>query len=474
MDIATLIGVSGQVVSPNQTNIAISDKNTTNVFGQLLREFVMQGNHTAEQDTKLSSDTNQSMQMASLLAIFGHSQVALDLSKETSLSVQEQGSISLTEVLAALQSLISKDAVSLNVESIDEITPSKPEEEIPESINDIEDEIDPAILDLAGSLSIQVQPNLLTSSPDKGINVSGSITSSDMVSVSEAEVTLSSPNARGQATSDFERLGVPETLVSGKETPQILSSNASVKGNIIGSTETDSIDRAILAKESSTSVMLNSDELPTKAAGDLSSHSTVAITTGQIKDKGELSALAEAKTQTEFTVPVQPAAEMTTPTITSSISDTVFVRAKADLPNISALHQIVDSVRLLTQQNKTEVRLHLKPESLGQILVQLDFADNHVSVRMLAETSQTQKVIQDHFSQLKEAFAAQGLQINGLSVNVGSDGSTFDLPNRQSNDQTHQSSQGPINSLPDETSQSVTTGSTVNGWFSSHSVDYHA
>jgi flagellar hook-length control protein FliK len=199
----------------------------------------------------------------------------------------------------------------------------------------------------------------------------------------------------------------------------------------------------------------------------------IGTTTDQIRNTGKSSTLLEAKAQTEFTVPIQPSAESTTPTTAPSISEMAFIRTKPELPNISALHQIVDSVGVLAQQHKTEVRLHLKPESLGQVLVHLDFTGDHISVRMLAETSQAQKLIHDHLSQLKDAFATQGLQINGLSVNISNDASTFDLPGRQSNDETRQPAQNPINPLSDESNQPVTTGSTVNGWLSLHSVDYH-
>jgi hypothetical protein len=149
------------------------------------------------------------------------------------------------------------------------------------------------------------------------------------------------------------------------------------------------------------------------------------------------------------------------------------VEGLSELPNLPALRQIVDAVGLVTWKGETQVRLHLHPESLGQLLIQVHVADGDVSVRMLAETPQTQALIQDHLSQLKAAFAAQGLQVDGLAVAVGSDSSAFDAPGRRPGDW----SAGPVHHRADsrlgDVSGPTEVSPTTRAWDTLHRVDYH-
>lgn len=145
--------------------------------------------------------------------------------------------------------------------------------------------------------------------------------------------------------------------------------------------------------------------------------------------------------------------------------------APAQLPEIPALHQLVEKISLMKQDGGTEVRLHLQPESLGQVLVQLHFADGDVSVRMLAETTQAQRLIQDHLPQLKAILTAQGLQLSNMAVAVGSDASTFDRNNRQPSYRPPMVFQQTNNST-NEVSQSVTARPLSRPWGSLSTVDY--
>jgi hypothetical protein len=111
------------------------------------------------------------------------------------------------------------------------------------------------------------------------------------------------------------------------------------------------------------------------------------------------------------------------------------VQAPADLPDLPALQQVIDTVEFLSQQGETEVRLHLYPKELGQLHVHLQVIEGQVVVRMVAESSQAQNLIQDHLVQLKAAFSAQGLQVDQMTVNVGNGGAEanpFGQPSRNS------------------------------------------
>lgn len=106
--------------------------------------------------------------------------------------------------------------------------------------------------------------------------------------------------------------------------------------------------------------------------------------------------------------------------------------AMQNLPDVPALHQIVESVSILKNNGESTVRLNLHPASLGQLLIQLHTQNGEVSIQMLAASTKAQSLIQNHLSQLKASFEAQGLGDNGtFNVNVGSDASAFNTPDRQ-------------------------------------------
>ncbi len=105
--------------------------------------------------------------------------------------------------------------------------------------------------------------------------------------------------------------------------------------------------------------------------------------------------------------------------------------AAPQTPEIPALQQIVESVKVIRQHGETEVRLQLRPESLGQVTVQLHMSGSDVSVRLLADTAHAHSLIQENLPQLKAAFAAQGLQVQSLNIDLGHNASAFNTPGRE-------------------------------------------
>ncbi len=147
--------------------------------------------------------------------------------------------------------------------------------------------------------------------------------------------------------------------------------------------------------------------------------------------------------------------------------------AASNLPNIPALHQIVDTMAVLKQNGQTAVRLHLHPESLGQVMIQLHMNNGGVTVQMLAETTKAQSLIQNHLPELKAAFSTQGLNTGALDVSVGSDASAFAAPRRQtfnwqSNPRRHTSS-SPVEGLSHVQQMSQTPSNR----HASGRIDYH-
>lgn len=135
---------------------------------------------------------------------------------------------------------------------------------------------------------------------------------------------------------------------------------------------------------------------------------------------------------------------LSTPVLTSApaqntapvhaVSSPVIVERPTNLTT-PILNQVAEAIVVTQAEGKTDVRLTLQPEALGQVSVQLQLNDGDLSVRLLAETAQAQVAIRDHLPQLKSALAAQGLQIAGFTLDVGSDGSDLNNAGQQNNHQ---------------------------------------
>ncbi|MFN8455289.1 MAG: flagellar hook-length control protein FliK [Anaerolineae bacterium] len=143
------------------------------------------------------------------------------------------------------------------------------------------------------------------------------------------------------------------------------------------------------------------------------------------------------------------------------------------LPDIPALHQIVERLSVMTQHGQTEVRLHLHPESLGQLSIQLHFVDGDIAVRMVAETAQAQKLIQEYLPQLKAAFSAQGLQLNDMAVAVGGGASSFDLAGQRPNNHwSQQPAHSPAYPTLSDKPEPAATRPVRWAWSNGYAVDY--
>ena len=138
----------------------------------------------------------------------------------------------------------------------------------------------------------------------------------------------------------------------------------------------------------------------------------------------------DATTESPFLVAHQVTASGTAPPVATVQGGEV----GPTLPSVPALQQIVQGVGMLVRKGETQIRLQLYPESLGQVLVQVTMGGGDISVHMLADTAAARAVIQDHLADLRTAFATQGLQLDGLSVSVGSDASAFNASAQRQND----------------------------------------
>jgi flagellar hook-length control protein FliK len=90
------------------------------------------------------------------------------------------------------------------------------------------------------------------------------------------------------------------------------------------------------------------------------------------------------------------------------------------------LDQIVKKAVIHLRNGQNEAKIHLKPEFLGNIRMQV-FTENHqVSIKILAEHAFVKEMLENHIQQLKSELQQQGLAVERVEVSVSRDSAGFD------------------------------------------------
>jgi hypothetical protein len=86
------------------------------------------------------------------------------------------------------------------------------------------------------------------------------------------------------------------------------------------------------------------------------------------------------------------------------------------------LSQIVKKAALNLKNGQTQVKIEIKPESLGHIRMQISTENHQVTAKIMAETPLVKEIIENNIHQLKTELQNHGLEIDKFDVDVfGSD-----------------------------------------------------
>jgi flagellar protein FlbC len=85
--------------------------------------------------------------------------------------------------------------------------------------------------------------------------------------------------------------------------------------------------------------------------------------------------------------------------------------------------EIVQSAHLVLKDGDAgTIRLRLRPESLGNVKIELNLADNNISGRILVESDEAKSAFERNMNELSDAFRQGGFDSASLQVSVGSSG----------------------------------------------------
>lgn len=140
----------------------------------------------------------------------------------------------------------------------------------------------------------------------------------------------------------------------------------------------------------------------------------------------KVSAAAEDDTKQDFIVNTAGTpAEI--PNETASIAQT------ADKPPATGLRQteqfeyqvirqVIEKAETLLSENRTEMVIRLKPESLGKLTLRVIHERGEITAGLIAENEQVKAVIESNLRFLEDSLRRSGVELQSLAVSVGQNG----------------------------------------------------
>ena len=81
--------------------------------------------------------------------------------------------------------------------------------------------------------------------------------------------------------------------------------------------------------------------------------------------------------------------------------------------------ELVRASSLVLKDGGGEIRLVLKPESLGSVRIRMNVVDNAIEGRIIVDSAAVKHVFDGSVDALRRALTAEGFQMGSLQVSVG-------------------------------------------------------
>lgn len=83
------------------------------------------------------------------------------------------------------------------------------------------------------------------------------------------------------------------------------------------------------------------------------------------------------------------------------------------------IKQIVDNIKYISQDNKQEIKIKLKPDILGDLVLKMEVKEGALMTKIIVDNYKTKELIETNLLQLKEEIQDNGLEIKTFEVFVG-------------------------------------------------------
>lgn len=90
--------------------------------------------------------------------------------------------------------------------------------------------------------------------------------------------------------------------------------------------------------------------------------------------------------------------------------------------NRQVVAQVVEKAQMVIREDKSEMVMQLKPESLGKIVLKVIHERGEIIARFVAESEQVKAILESNLQLLKDSLQKSGVAVQSLEVSVGQHG----------------------------------------------------
>lgn len=144
----------------------------------------------------------------------------------------------------------------------------------------------------------------------------------------------------------------------------------------------------------------------------------------------------------------------------------------------SVMNQVNEKLNTAIRSGINEVRIQLRPESLGDVKCQIRMEGDIVIVKFQVESQQVKQIIESNMQSLKDTLAQQNLQTGSFDVDVGGnawsrDSDAYAARNENSGAQNKFSDNSELgDNTGDDESSGITLGTETGKRYGNNSVEY--
>ena len=145
----------------------------------------------------------------------------------------------------------------------------------------------------------------------------------------------------------------------------------------------------------------------------------------------EESSETELKTTSQTQPEQKPAAVLLNPDsgkLEQRLSDTSpMVQKNVETQPQQVLKPIIEGMRLVQRESRTEMSIQLQPESLGKLNLKVSVENGLVTAKLVAESQSVGRLIESSLGQLKQSLHDQGIRFDRIEVSVGDSSAQPDM-----------------------------------------------
>ncbi len=83
------------------------------------------------------------------------------------------------------------------------------------------------------------------------------------------------------------------------------------------------------------------------------------------------------------------------------------------------IEQVVQKIKYISRKDFSEIKIHLRPESLGKVVLRVIMDKEHVTAKLTTENNQVKEILESNLIELKNSLNEKGISVQSLSVSIG-------------------------------------------------------